>query len=550
VDWIILDAVTVAAHLPADLAAAYTTWLAANPDKSGRLGEIVANTLAEVRDNIRSNPANTLDADATKIPQSCVRHAENIIFFQLAMEMGLDIDTEGNQSMTRADIFLRQISFKRFTTSGGEAAASPSPSYAVPDRPASPALPLLLVLALLLVSPAHAGWVANPRRASVDTEIQVTLAPRAYTNTTITLFGHLQGIDNRLDLILPTLSGAYLERNTWDGGTNNLNRTTAWQSLGLGDPAHIGWGVFMSATNGCAYGGLFIPPWGEAPPATGIGNVGSESLRFRGRKYNGLSYGVDVFVGNYPEDPQGEWNLILSNTWNRKRGIVLTSALLDLIAGPGLGVTTNWQGIPQLAATNLSSGAGSNDFAALGSYTYTGGEVEVTFDLDPLYSALDLQISGQYTPTNTTGVKPVFGVKINGVPSPYYVDMKYDTYGDVHPNSAHQFAASYPYTTNFFALFYTAARNQNTEYTRGMTAARWTFINSARGIHMDGRGHASYSTDFGGDYTFDAYGSLRTNNYTTGNVITQMTFFCVNVTNGEYLVASSSNATIRLWGIK
>jgi hypothetical protein len=350
VDWIILDAVTVAAHLPADLAVAYTTWLAANPDKSGRLGEIVANTVAEVRDNIRSNPANTLDADAAKIPQSCVRHAENIIFFQLAMEMGLDIDTEGNQSMTRADIFLRQISFKRFTTSGGEAATSPSPSYAVPEPSTGRALPaLLLIFSLILGTDVQAGWVANPRRASVDTEIQVTLAPRAYTNTTITLFGHLQGIDNRLDLILPTLSGAYLERNTWDGGTNNLNRTTAWQSLGLGDPAHIGWGVFMSATNGCAYGGLFIPPWGEAPPATGIGNVGSESLSFRGRSYSGLSHGVDVKVGNYPEDPAGEWNLIVSNTYSRKRGIVLHSGLLDLIAGPGLRVVTNEFGIPQLS---------------------------------------------------------------------------------------------------------------------------------------------------------------------------------------------------------
>jgi hypothetical protein len=124
----------------------YQSWLAANPDKSGRLGEIVANTLAEVRDNIRSNPANTLDADEAKIPQSCVRHAENIIFFQLAMEMGLDIDTEGNQSMTRADIFLRQISFKRFTTSGGEAATSPSPSYAVPEPSTGRVLPALLLM--------------------------------------------------------------------------------------------------------------------------------------------------------------------------------------------------------------------------------------------------------------------------------------------------------------------------------------------------------------------------------------------------------------------
>ena len=195
-EWITLDTAIVTAHLPSDLAVEYQTWLVANPGKSGRLAEIVANTVAEVRDNIRSNPANTLDADESKVPQSCVRHAENIIFFQLAMEMGLDIDTEGNQSMTRADIFLRQISFKRFTTSGGEAATAPSPSYSVPESSTGRALPLLALIVLLFAPYAQAGWVANPRRASVDTEIQVTVVPQHYAPTATTLFGHLQGIDN------------------------------------------------------------------------------------------------------------------------------------------------------------------------------------------------------------------------------------------------------------------------------------------------------------------------------------------------------------------
>ncbi len=250
-EWITLDTATVTAHLPSDLALEYQTWLAANPGKSGRLAEIVANTVAEVRDNIRSNPANTLDADESKVPQSCVRHAENIIFFQLAMEMGLDIDTEGNQSMTRADIFLRQISFKRFTTSGGEAATAPSPSYSVPESSTGRALPLLALIVLLLVPHAQAGWVANPRRASVDSEIQVMLAPQHYTNTTITLFGHLEGIDKALydqhgrfvDVTGDTVFGPLTVSNTW---------------------TYVTWGPY---TNAISYAGFrFNHP--------GLGNVG------------------------------------------------------------------------------------------------------------------------------------------------------------------------------------------------------------------------------------------------------------------------------------
>jgi hypothetical protein len=347
-DWIILVEATVTAHLPTDLHAEYLTWLTAHPDKAGRLAELTANVVAEFRDNIRSNPGNTLDPDAAKIPQSCLRHAESIIFFQLAMEMGVDLDTEGNQSMTRADIFLRQITYKRFTTSGGEQAEGPSPSYGVPERVKFPALPLLLIFSLIMSLDVQAGWITNPRRASSDTEIQVTLAPQHYTNTTITLFGHLQGLDNRLGAILPILSGAYVDRLLWDGGTNGLNPALARQSLGLGDAALASAGDFLVRTNPTVYGGMNIPAWGEAPPATGIGNVGSEAIRFRGRSHSGLSYGVDVFVGNYPQDPAAEWNLMISNSYNHKRGIVLTSAILDLIAGPGLRVVTNEFGIPQL----------------------------------------------------------------------------------------------------------------------------------------------------------------------------------------------------------
>ena len=250
-EWITLDESAVTAHLPTDLAGAYQSWLAANPDKAGRLAELTANTVAEFRDNIRTNPVNTLDEDPTKIPQSCVRHAESIICFQLAMEMGVDLDTEGNQSMTRADIFLRQISFKRFTTKGGDGAESASPAYSVPTVSALRALPGLLLIVLAWCSPADAGWIANPRRASVDTEITVTLAPQHYTNTTTTLFGHLQGVEKALydqharfvDVTGDTIAGPLTVSNVW---------------------MYVTWGAY---TNAISYSGFrFNHP--------GLGNLG------------------------------------------------------------------------------------------------------------------------------------------------------------------------------------------------------------------------------------------------------------------------------------
>ena len=94
-------------------------------------------------------------------------------------------------------------------------------------------------------------------------------------------------------------------------------------------------------------------------------------------------------------------------------------------------------------------------------------------------------------------------------------------------------------------------RNANVAYTRGMTAARWSFMSSARGIHMEGRGHMLFGhLDFAGDYTFDSFGSLQTNDYVNNNAITQLVVICMNLTNGQYLVSSQSNATFRLRGVR
>ncbi|HMP76847.1 MAG TPA: hypothetical protein PKE12_11200 [Kiritimatiellia bacterium] len=161
-NWVTLDEAAVLAAMPSDLAAHYAVWLTEYPDKAGRLAELTANTVTEFRDAIRSNPANSLNPDPATIPQSAVRHAQSIIYFQLAMEMGLDIDTEGTQSMTRADMFLRQIAYKHFTATSGEV-PGPSPSYTVPAPGGVPRalLAALVLVGLFLVEPAQAGWIGK-----------------------------------------------------------------------------------------------------------------------------------------------------------------------------------------------------------------------------------------------------------------------------------------------------------------------------------------------------------------------------------------------------
>jgi hypothetical protein len=127
-NWIALDEAKAIADFPTDLKPVYDAWLAANPGKAPRLAQIVSDAVAEFRDAILSNPANQFDADATKIPESCVRPAEVIIFNTLANEMGHTQSSADVQAMTRAELFLRQIGYGHFSAKGGDS-PEPSPSY-------------------------------------------------------------------------------------------------------------------------------------------------------------------------------------------------------------------------------------------------------------------------------------------------------------------------------------------------------------------------------------------------------------------------------------
>lgn len=202
-EWVEIKIADILAHMPTDVKARYGAWLIANPDRTGRLVEIMDNTLREFRDNLNSVPENIVDPRETWVPQSAVRHLETIIIFSLSMEMGLPIDSAALGARYAADIFLRQILMGRYKVTT-DTAGTPSPHYSVPERDtiSGRALPILLAI-LVFAQQALGGWI-RPDSGPLDTDVVTTFTPSAYSITTATLFGHLQGINAALGPLAST----------------------------------------------------------------------------------------------------------------------------------------------------------------------------------------------------------------------------------------------------------------------------------------------------------------------------------------------------------
>jgi hypothetical protein len=109
------------------LSADYQQWLVDNPGKQGRLDEIVAGMVAEFRAALASNPENTLDETEGTLPPSCLRHAANLIIFQLKGEMDKTLSEAENAVAIRADIFLRGIWIESIPAA--KTTQTQSPSY-------------------------------------------------------------------------------------------------------------------------------------------------------------------------------------------------------------------------------------------------------------------------------------------------------------------------------------------------------------------------------------------------------------------------------------
>ena len=139
--WVTLDEARVLADFPTDLRPLYDAWLLANTEKAGRLAELTAGVVAEFRDAIAANPANRLDPDTGKVPESCLRSAEALITGALQNEMGQRLSVDDAQAMTRAEILLRQVGYAHFAIGGGAQADEPSPHVSSQFQQSERALP-------------------------------------------------------------------------------------------------------------------------------------------------------------------------------------------------------------------------------------------------------------------------------------------------------------------------------------------------------------------------------------------------------------------------
>lgn len=131
--WVDITTASVLQHMPTDVREHYDTWLEEHPHKEERLAVLTANAIREFRDALKSNTLNQVDPRETYLPQSAVRHCESLIYFSLAMEMGLELSSAANSSRTSADVFLRQIPFGRWKAMTDDG-FTPSPRWVVPQQ--------------------------------------------------------------------------------------------------------------------------------------------------------------------------------------------------------------------------------------------------------------------------------------------------------------------------------------------------------------------------------------------------------------------------------
>lgn len=189
----------------------------------------------------------------------------------------------------------------------------------------------------------------------------------------------------------------------------------------------------------------------------------------------------------------------------------------------------------------------------IGSYTYTGGEAEVTFTIDPLYNPVIVYLIDNYVADAGTNAQPSsginYGVQINGRTDKYRTHFKYDTYADIYPASPE--STTWNGITNYMRLQTVPTTNDARSIYYGIgflpSGASWTFLSSVRGVSCFGSGYAKSLN--GQEYmSFYQLGSLSTNDYANNNIITQLVFASYIATNGVQCVARS-NATILVRGV-
>ena len=117
---------TVKKGMPTEMDNLSRTWVDANPAKSNRLAEHVAETLASFRKAVRTQSWVIMDEDPDTIPATGIRHALNMVFFNLGMEMGVQFAPEVYGLNVQANIWLRMAEAGSLKTVEAEADGTPT----------------------------------------------------------------------------------------------------------------------------------------------------------------------------------------------------------------------------------------------------------------------------------------------------------------------------------------------------------------------------------------------------------------------------------------
>jgi len=125
--WKELTVAYIESIMSPSLYSSYEQWLSDNPGKTGRLADIISDTVAEFRNALLANAAPVPSDSSNAVHVACVRHAQTTILFELKKEIGLALSEAENAAAIRADVFLRGIWIGSIPI---VAVAPPLPSYA------------------------------------------------------------------------------------------------------------------------------------------------------------------------------------------------------------------------------------------------------------------------------------------------------------------------------------------------------------------------------------------------------------------------------------
>jgi hypothetical protein len=116
---------TVLNGMPTDMGNLYRSWVDANPSKTNRLAELVAETLGIFREAVSTQSRVVMDENPAMIPVTGFRHALNLVVFNLGMEMGIQFAPEVYGLNVQANIWLRMVQAGSLRSLDATTAGSP-----------------------------------------------------------------------------------------------------------------------------------------------------------------------------------------------------------------------------------------------------------------------------------------------------------------------------------------------------------------------------------------------------------------------------------------